>query len=78
MWMRHHQNAALHAVVVVIDALDEDTIRRTIIPKTKQVFESNENVQVSVQVSLFKINDLPDCLMNENRSRPIPFPASRE
>lgn len=40
------QNAALHAVMIVIDGLDEETIRKTVIPKTKQVFESNPSVQV--------------------------------
>lgn len=43
------QNAAFHAIVQVIDFLDEATIKTTIIPKTKQVFESNSGVQVSQQ-----------------------------
>lgn len=39
------QNAAFHAIVQVIDFLDEATIKKTIIPKTKQVFEINSGVQ---------------------------------
>lgn len=40
------QNAAFHAISHVIDMLDEVTIRKTIFPKTKQIFESNSSVPV--------------------------------
>lgn len=40
------QNAAFHAISHVIDMLDEGTIRQTIFPKTKQIFESNTSVPV--------------------------------
>lgn len=40
------QNAAFHAISHVIDMLDEVTIRKTIFPKTKQIFETNSSVPV--------------------------------
>ena len=40
------QNAAFHAISHVIDMLDEVTIRQTIFPKTKQIFETNASVPV--------------------------------
>lgn len=39
------QNAASHAILQVIDLLDETVIRNTIIPKAKSVFDSSTSVQ---------------------------------
>lgn len=40
------QNAAFHAISHVIDMLDDATIRETVFPKAKQIFESNPSVPV--------------------------------
>ncbi|CAG2100887.1 unnamed protein product [Medioppia subpectinata] len=37
--------AALSAVAQVIDQLDETTIRKMVLPKTKQIFENNCGVK---------------------------------
>ena len=40
------QSAALHAVNEVTDELDDETIKKTILPKARQVLEVNDDVQV--------------------------------
>lgn len=45
------QCAALHAVAQTADYLEENAVRKMVLPRTKQVFENNNGIKVSFKFS---------------------------